>query len=614
LPQNKGPFLSDSNFENSNSPFADLRGTSGATNVSRQPQSAVEYALVEYLTHLYGGGVAPDLSRTLLQIVANRYESASRAAASSEAPTSQPPLCERDILLITYADTIVDKHNPPLQVLKAFADRHLADYFSGIHILPFYPFSSDDGFAVVDYNSVRADLGSWNDVRALGANFDLMFDLVINHCSREHLWFADFLTGRAPGCDFFIELPAETVVDSVVRPRNTPLLSEIQTYAGPKHVWTTFSDDQIDLNFENPQVLCQFVEILFDYINQGARFIRLDAIAFLWKRLGTSCMSLPETHMVVKIMRLLIDHSGAPVQLLTETNVPHAENVSYFGQQDEAHMVYQFSLAPLLLYSYLFNDGRYLQSWATALEQPPEGCAYLNFIASHDGIGLRPLEGLVPADDVNKLINTIHERGGFVTMRTAADGNPKAYEMNISLFSAFGGTATAVPAYVAAHQLLLAFQGVPALYLRALLASLNDLTAVERTGRTRTINRGQQQITDINEHLSDSASVSHNVFKAITAALQTRRLQPAFNPGASQHVLPCSADLFALSRHAPEQTILVLASFSKVIQTVSLPDFVDLESYNSRQALELLSGTAHQLDQDLKLAPYQVVWLQLERS
>ncbi len=192
-----------------------------------------------------------------------------------------------------------------------------------------------------------------------------------------------------------------------------------------KHVWTTFSDDQIDLNFENPQVLCQFVEILFDYINHGARFIRLDAIAFLWKRLGTSCMSLPETHMVVKIMRLLIDHSGAPVQLLTETNVPHAENVSYFGQQDEAHMVYQFSLAPLLLYSYLFNDGRYLQSWATALEQPPEGCAYLNFIASHDGIGLRPLEGLVPADDINKLINTIHERGGYVSMRTAADGNPK---------------------------------------------------------------------------------------------------------------------------------------------------------------------------------------------
>ncbi len=225
--------MSDSNFENSNSHrLPTCVVTSGATNVSRQPQSAVEYALVEYLSHLYGGGVAADLSRTLLQIVANRYKSSSNAAASSAAPASQAPLRERDIILITYADTIVDKHNPPLQVLKEFADHHLSDYFSGIHILPFFPFSSDDGFAVVDYNSVRADLGNWNDVRALGANFDLMFDLVINHCSREHLWFADFLTGRAPGCDFFIELPAETVVDSVVRPRNTPLLSEIQTYAG----------------------------------------------------------------------------------------------------------------------------------------------------------------------------------------------------------------------------------------------------------------------------------------------------------------------------------------------------------------------------------------------
>lgn len=603
--------MSDSNFENNKSPFADLLGT---TNATRQPQSAAEYYLLEYLSHLYGGGVAPDISRVLLQIVANRYNPSNEAVASSAAPTAQRPLNETDLLLITYADTIVDTQNPPLQVLKEFADGHLSDYFSGIHILPFFPFSSDDGFAVVDYNSVRADLGDWQDVRALGANFDLMFDLVINHCSREHLWFADFLTGRAPGCDFFIELPADTAVDSVIRPRNTPLLSEIQTYAGPKHVWTTFSDDQIDLNFENPQVLCQFVEILFEYINQGARFIRLDAIAFLWKRLDTPCMSLPETHMVVKIMRLLIEHSGAPVQLLTETNVPHAENVSYFGQQDEADMVYQFSLAPLLLYSYLFNDGRYLQSWATALEQPPEGCAYLNFIASHDGIGLRPLEGLVPADDIDNLINTIHERGGFVSMRTAADGKPKAYEMNISLFSAFGGTATAIPAYVAAHQLLLAFQGVPALYLRALLASLNDLTAVERTGRTRTINRGQLRLTDINAHLSDAASESHTVFGAITAALEIRRGQPAFSPSAGQQILPCSADLFALSRHAPEQTILILASFSEVIQTVSLANFIDLESYNSRQALELLSKTTHPLEQALILAPYQVVWLELERG
>lgn len=605
--------MNDSDSKNTDPAFADLRGNSGGVNPVEPPTTETQYYLLEYLSHLYGGGVAPELTKVLLQTVSRYRQADSSRSSETDAQAIAPTLGEQDVLLITYADTLVDGDKPPFQVLHHFARTHLADFFSGIHILPFFPYSSDDGFAVVDYNSVRADLGDWQDVTAMAEDFDLMFDLVINHCSREHLWFADFVNGRAPGCDFFIDLPAETQVDEVIRPRNTPLLSEVQTYAGPRHVWTTFSEDQIDLNFSNPEVLCKFIEILFDYIDRGARYIRLDAIAFLWKRLGTNCMSLPETHMVVKIMRLLIDYTGADVVLLTETNVPHQENVSYFGQKDEAHMVYQFSLAPLLLYSYLFNDGSYLQSWASELQQPPEGCAYLNFIASHDGIGLRPLEGLLPADDIEKLIDNVHNHGGFVSMRTSSAGEQKAYEMNISLFAAFGGSADVIPAYVGAHQLLLAFQGVPALYLRALLASQNDLAAVERTGRTRSINRGKLHVADVQHDLTSNNSLPHEVFAALTHTLKIRRLQPAFSPAADQEVMPSGAKLLVIRRNATQQKILVIASFSAHIQSVSLTSFIDPGLLHTPGVKDLLTQSTYAAEQELHLNPYQVVWLELER-
>ena len=228
------------------------------------------------------------------------------------------------------------------------------------------------------------------------------------------------------------------MVGSCVRPRNSPLLTHVHTYQGIKRVWTTFSDDQIDLNFANPEVLCEFVHILFSYIAQGARFIRLDAIAFLWKELSTSSINLEQTHCVVRVLRALIDEMQTRTLLLTETNLPHNENVSYFGSRDEAHLVYQFSLAPLILYSYLFNDGQYLGQWAEQLEPPPAGCSFVNFIASHDGIGLRPLEGLVPASDIQRLTDAAHKRGGFAAMRSADDGTETVYELNMhcSLLSA----------------------------------------------------------------------------------------------------------------------------------------------------------------------------------
>ena len=434
-----------------------------------------------------------------------------------------------------------------------------------------------------------------------------MFDLVINHCSRENLWFADFIGGREPGRDYFHEMSSMIGLEDVVRPRNSPLLTDVHTYQGVKRVWTTFSDDQIDLNFANPDVLCEFVHVLFSYIAQGARFIRLDAIAFLWKELGTSSINLEQTHSVVRVLRALIDEMQTQTLLLTETNIPHAENISYFGAQDEAHLVYQFSLAPLLLYSYLFHDGQYLGLWARQLSPPAQGCSFINFIASHDGIGLRPLEGLVPESDIQNLIDMVHERGGYAAMRSGEDGKDTVYELNIALFSAFGGTVNDIPAYVAAHQLMMAFQGIPALYINALVGGLNDLQGVESTGRTRSINRGSWNLEPLLTTLNSDANDQSIIFKELCRNLQLRGAQSAFAPSAQQQVLAYTSSHLWLKREAEDQRIFVVASFSDAKSEISVPD----EDTATGHALDVLTDETVDLSQAITLAPYQVRWLSI---
>ena len=580
----------------------DNSATKGSDATHQMSQS--EYALVQNLTVLYGEGGASYLAKRMMAIAMG--ELMARPAEHAD----PKPLSAADRMLICYGDSVRDEPGMPLSALRQFATQYLQNRISTIHILPFFPSSSDDGFAVIDYQTVRRDLGDWSDINALSADFDLMFDLVINHCSRENLWFADFVGGREPGCDYFHEMPSMVGLESVVRPRNSPLLTHVHTYQGIKRVWTTFSDDQIDLNFANPEVLCEFVHILFSYIAQGARFIRLDAIAFLWKELSTSSINLEQTHCVVRVLRALIDEMQTRTLLLTETNLPHNENVSYFGSRDEAHLVYQFSLAPLILYSYLFNDGQYLGQWAEQLEPPPAGCSFVNFIASHDGIGLRPLEGLVPASDIQRLTDAAHEHGGFAAMRSADDGTETVYELNIALFSAFGGTAKNIPAYLGAHQLMLAFQGIPALYLNAFVGGLNDLQGVESTGRTRSINRGHWQLDDLKTILATETNEQSIIFAELNRSLEIRGSQSAFAPSAQQEILAYTKDSLWLKRENTDQVILVIASFSEAPIETELPR--QDAAYES--AIDLLSEDAVVLTKAVPMAPYQVRWLSIAKT
>ena len=587
-----------------------------------------ETGIRDLLGLLYSPEQAEAGAKTLTEIV---ERSAAAAKAATEKELSQDPdrssaeSQKNSALLITYADSVQSQSDDPLQALGKFLEAHVGDSIKRVHLLPFFPSSSDDGFAVIDYRRVDHRVGDWNGVTKLAKTYHLMFDLVINHCSREHLWFADFVSGRTPGKDYFITLPGNSDTSEVTRPRSSSLISDVPTYAGIRHVWTTFSADQVDLDFSNPDVLVEMIEILFFYIDRGARLIRLDAVAFLWKRLGTSCMSLQETHVVVKLLRLLVGQLDQEVLLITETNVPHEENASYYGNGDEAQGIYQFSLAPLLLYSYAFGNAGPLTDWAAQLAPLPEGCTALNFMASHDGIGLRPLEGLVDDTEVDALVEKMKTRGGFASMRDIGDGTQRPYEINISLFSAFGGKTEDLPAYLGAHALLMAFQGTPTLYIHSLLASQNDLDKVAETGRTRSINRGTLQLEALNEELAEPTSDRAVALSFLVAALRKHSRQPAFAIGASQQILNISAQVVALKRTSASQTILAVASVIPAQQTITvnalgIGEGLFFKAANSGNGgdgndavdvVDVLDGQSHTLRHELSLKGYQTLWLDI---
>jgi sucrose phosphorylase len=505
---------------------------------------------------------------------------------------------------------------PPLETLYRFLRDHTPDALRGVHILPFFPYSSDEGFSVIDYRRVNSDLGNWEHVETIAGEFRLMADVVINHVSSQSMWFQGFLAGRQPYSDYFITEDPDTDLSQVIRPRDLPLLTPVETTEGEVHVWTTFSADQIDLNFETPQVLLEFIDILLHYIRHGAQLIRLDAIAFLWKVPGTSSIHLPQTHAVVKLLRSILEAVAPWVLIITETNVPHAENISYFGSgADEAHMVYNFALPPLVLHTLLSGDSSHLTAWGAELKPPSEQSAFFNFLASHDGIGLRPVEGLLTDEEIDALVETAKAHGGLISYRTTGAGGKSPYEMNITYTDALASPeeweapeSLAVDRYICSQAIMLSLAGLPAIYFHSLVGSRNDRQGVEETGEARAINRARLDYAELMAELDDPNSLRSRIFNTYRHLLLTRRGLPAFNPHGAQRVLEVSRSVFALRRSSPkdDQHLLCLHEISGDAHSISIPSIEGMEVKGvDRISGDLIAGERIVLD------PYQTRWIEL---
>ena len=523
---------------------------------------------------------------------------------------------EKDAVLITYGDMVTGPEEKPLHTLKGFLCELLSDAISTVHILPFFPFSSDDGFSIIDYSTVNEELGNWNDIADIGGSFRLMFDLVLNHVSRQSDWFKNYIVGISPHRHYFIVVDPKADLSAVVRPRSAPLLTSVKVHDEVEHLWTTFSEDQIDLNFANPDVLFEFLDILLFYIYKGARIIRLDAIAYLWKEIGTSCIHLPKAHEIVKLMRDVVEMVAPHMLLLTETNVPNDENLSYFGEGDEAHMVYQFPLPPLILHGLLTGQTKYLTRWASSLPELPPGRSFLNFTASHDGIGVRPLEGIVPAEEIDQLADIARKRGGRVSTKTNTDGSESPYELNITYFDALSDTDTKdealnVARFLCSQAVPLVLKGVPAVYFNSLVAAKNDLKGMKKTGAARSINRKKWDAKKLFTLLNNTSSVNSRVFNEYVRLLRLRADHPAFHPDGAQRIVDLGDTVFAIERNSPDGTETVLAIFNFTAKKVT-QSLKGKTSPPGKDAhiKDLISGKDLGPEiNEITLKPYQAVWL-----
>ena len=521
---------------------------------------------------------------------------------------------EKDIVAISYGDSIKRENELPLETLHYFLSNHLDNIASTIHILPFYPFSSDDGFSVINYSEVNQSLGDWKQINDIAKDFSVMADLVINHCSSRSLWFDNYRQRKHPGADYFIEEDPETDLTQIVRPRTSPLLRETETLDGTRHVWCTFSHDQVDLNFKNPNVLLEFIKIIKQYLDNGINLFRLDAVAFLWKQIDTPCINLIETHEIIRLLRLLIEHNNPKAIVITETNIPNKENLSYFGNANEAHLVYNFSLPPLILYTMLSGKSDRLKQWLMSMPPAQNGTSYFNFIASHDGIGLRPVEGILTDKTVDKMAALMQKFGGDVSWRAMPDGGHRPYELNISLIDAMKGTFKGEDSYqqdrfICAHAIMLALEGMPAFYIHSLLATHNDHRKMELSSNKRAINRHNWDYDELTSLLESKETIHHKIFTKLKNIIHIRKSQRAFHPNATQFTLHFEQSLFAFWRQSQDrvQSIFCIYNITNKTQTIPLSDvnLIELDDWH-----DLITEYKYQdLRENIVLKPYDFVWI-----
>jgi sucrose phosphorylase len=534
-------------------------------------QAVKNEVLENLLVFIYG----EEKGRAVLKKLLSVLESSPRGLG-------QRMFTHRDAFLISYGDMLA----PPIDVesgepsqagqgsgaagaesalarLGKFLDRRNNGSFTYLHLLPFHPYTSDDGFSVVDYREVDERFGTWEDIAALGSTFKLAFDFVVNHGSVKSPWFRGFLAGDRRYEGWYTTRSADFDYSQVVRPRTHPLLTPfIRGDGSTAYVWTTFSTDQVDYDFTNPEVLLEFVKIFLEFVGRGARIVRLDAIAYLWKEDGHPCIHHPKTHAVVKLFRAIAETLDLDLLILTETNVPHAQNVAYFGNGDEAHMVYNFALPPLVLHTMLSGDAGPLRRWAATLPSVPSGAEsgpgpakprlFLNYLASHDGVGVTPAKGLVDDAAFASTIEEAKKRGALVNYKNTPEG-PIPYELNCSYLSltappSLGSTEIRVRAFLAAQGVLLCLAGLPAMYFHSWIGSEAWKEGPELLGYNRAINRERPPIDRVEEELDDPRSLRSQVYRGINRFLQFRRAEEAFSPAIPQNILDAQGAVFAVLR------------------------------------------------------------------
>ncbi len=520
-------------------------------------------------------------------------------------------ISEKTSLVICYGDNINSNKKSSIQVFQNFFKKNLKKYFNAIHFLPFYPSSSDSGFAVKDHYKIEKRIGSWSDIKKISKSSHVMADIVINHSSARGLWFKNFLKKKRPGKDYFLTVNSNFNTSKVVRPRDHELLKKIDIFNKSDYLWRTFSADQIDLDFKNPSVLLRFIKIMVHLVSNGVTIFRLDAIAYLWKKNGTNCINLKQTHEIVKLLRIISNLLNVETIIITETNLPEKENLSYFGKNDEANWIYNFSLPPLLIHGLLFENSSYLNKWSKNLPSTKFQNSYLNFIASHDGIGMRPTEGILNERSLNNFLKRLKKNGSKFSYRKVQNKSKKVYEANITVFDALKKSDTDpngkffLERYIAAHAVMISFEGIPAIYFNSLFGKSNDEAKYVITGNNRDVNRYKWSYENITKKLNNKNSKQSIFYQNLGKLLEIKRKQKAFHPNAKRLNIDLGSKIFCYKRISldKKQTIICITNLSTKLQYIRINK--NLIKYRDLLGRKIFFT----FDKKIKLDPFQTIWL-----
>ncbi|MCG2725375.1 MAG: sugar phosphorylase [Elusimicrobia bacterium] len=521
------------------------------------------------------------------------------------------PLTQKDSVLIVYGDNFIKKGEKPLKTLLRFLDTYAKDGINRAHILPFFPYSSDDGFSVIDYRKTDKKLGSWKDIEKISKKFPLMFDFVLNHISSKSAWFKKYLNNEKKFSGYFISRSPKEDLSAVVRPRSHPLLTPFSKKGSNKkeYLWTTFSADQIDINFENPDVFIEMTDIFLFYALKGAAIMRLDAIAYLWKEAQTKCIHHEKTHLYVKFLRDIVDTLGLNTIILTETNVPHNENISYFGKRDEAHMVYQFALPPLLAHAMMRENSVHLNKWAKTLSKSAKDNIFFNFTASHDGIGIRPLSGILKNSEIEFMKKKTIERGGAISYKKNSDGSQSPYELNIMYMNLMNSPQSSIEEkasrFMASQAIMLSMKGVPGIYVHSFIGSENFIRGVQKIGMNRAINREKLEFGKFEKEINCEGHIRKIIHGRYLKLLKIRAREKAFSPYASQRVINLGESFFALLRGENKSRILCIVNLSATPKRIK----GNLRNYiGARVAKDIISNRII-TEKNPVLKPFKILWL-----
>ena len=579
-----------------------------------EQHSGLKQNLIGILNDIY-----PEIHSSLLDNTADYLANLALENQSLDGSRDRALWSANDVLLIAYPDNIISQNTPPLQSLQKFLAKHFSDTISIVHVLPFFPSSSDDGFSVQNYFEVDEKFGDWIDVGEFVKRTTFMADVVLNHCSVKNSWFIGYQNGDPVYENFFCTVPEDFDISNIVRPRSSSLKEKFLVNGEDRNIWCTFSNDQADLNFKNPKVLKKLIDVIFWYIKMGVRIFRLDAVAFIWKNSGTTGLNAPQAHLIVRLLRILVDYVDRGIILITETNLPVDENLSYFGNGNEAHWIYNFTLPPLSIFTLMFGDATQMRKWSMGMPPALPNTAYLNFLSSHDGIGLRPVEGVLTDQQLDQMVSQLESNGSLFSWRNISQSEQKIYEANITLFDSLRQTPSdptgefKIERYLAANCIMLGFEGVPAFYLNAIFATCNDTDAVNKKRSNRAINRHKWSKIELEKRLKSPNNIESKVFNSLNKLMYIRKRQPAFHPNATQFTLQLESCFFGIWRQSIDlsQSIYAITNVTHIERSLSLSN---LNLACSDSWFDLISGNEIPNSASvLSFSPYQTYWVSNER-